>query len=77
MLKNIYTVIPNEIERGDTFAVTVTCHIDHQGYPRLYRCRYPDAYVSDGIPQGDRVFNFEDEIIKSLFPSVGYYQRIT
>ena len=74
MLKNIFTVIPNEIKRGDVFAVTVTCHIDDQGYPRLYRCRYPDPYVSNGIPQGDRVFSFEDETMKSLFPSVNSYK---
>ena len=76
-LKNIYTVIPNEIKPGDVFAITVTCHIDGQGYPRLYRCRYPDAYVAgDGVPQGDRVYSFEDEVIKALFPPVKVFTKI-
>ena len=77
MLKNIYTVRPNEIEPGDVFAVTVTCHVDYLGNPRLYRCPYPNAQLSDGgVPQGDRIFRFSDEVTQALFPSVAVFQTL-
>jgi len=77
MLKNIYTVRPNEIEPGDVFAVTVTCHIDYLGNPRLYRCPYPNAQRGEGgVPQGDAMYRFSDEVVQALFPSVAVYQTL-
>ena len=53
---------PKEIKPGDTFTANVTCDIDFQGYPRLYK-------------DGKRVHNFDEEIIKGLFPNVAKYLR--
>jgi hypothetical protein len=75
MLKNLYSVRPNEIEKGDTLAVVVKLQVGHYRNTdgaltyRLYRCRYPDTPVSDdGIPQGDRVYDAPEHVAGALFP---------
>lgn len=66
-LKNFYTA--NTAEPGDVFTCIVTCHISPRGY-RLYRCQYPDAQISDGIPQGTRIEDPDSEIVATLFPII-------
>ena len=73
-LTNPVTISPDEIKPGMVFAVTVTCHIDGLGHPRLYRCPYPNAQTVDGIPQGNQI-EAKDEIINSLFPVVNWRNR--
>jgi hypothetical protein len=76
-LKNFYTTSPMDVQNGDVFAATVTCHIRQTtSGPRftLYRCPYPNAQLGyNDIPQGDKIFGTEKELkalCKLLFPVV-------
>ncbi len=65
----------SSLEPGDVLVATVTLHIDGAGQPvfRMYRCDYPPEQIAsdDGVPQGSRLFQLEDEVAKALFPIVG------
>ena len=75
MLTKFYNLRPDEVKPGMVFAVIVTCHIDRMGLPRLYRCPYPNAQAYGGIPQGDRIHNFDEEVVKALFPVAHWAQK--
>ncbi len=75
---DFYTV--NSLKPGDVLVTTVTLHIDSAGRPvfRMYRCGYPPEQIAldDGVPQGSRLFQLEDEVAKALFPIVGTLEYV-
>ena len=51
-LKNFFRA--TSIEPGDVFVVTVKVMCDANFNFRVYRCKWPDAYIdSMGLPDGD------------------------
>jgi hypothetical protein len=60
MIKNPYTIHPDEIQPGDVFVQTVTIHVNRRDslgrvLVRAYRCGYPPQVSDDGIPQGNPI----------------------
>lgn len=75
MIKNFYSVKPNELKEGDVLICLITAHIMHDGSVRVYRCPYPNAQISDdGIPQGNKVGD-ENSTIKDIFPVLAWYME--
>ena len=71
---NPVTVRPNELTTGDVAITTVTLHIVEYGDGlayRMYQCAHP-MQVYDGIPQGSRLGEGEEAVMRELFPVVGW-----
>lgn len=74
---NPYTVKPVELEPGDVMVRTVALHVlpgrkDGELLYRLYECAWPDPQLSDGVPQGTRIYDYKDQVMQELFPVVGW-----
>ena len=73
MIKNFYTVRPDELKPGDVLVCTVTLHVGYHGEPpvyRMYRCAYPPQLGEEAIPQGQPILSNVKEVTQVLFPVV-------
>ena len=77
-IQDFYNTTPADIEPGDVFVITLTCHISHitedgDVYVNVYRCPWPRPQISmEGIPQGDNVKD-SVKVAGELFPILGYF----
>lgn len=70
-----------DVNAGDHIPVIVNfmvSHIDHEKqvvYVNGFRCPYPDAQTSNGIPQGLDIGREGSIVVfKALFPALAYYE---
>jgi len=68
-LINAYTVQPDDIKAGDVALFVVKAMVVRPGVYRLYRCPYPEMFLTKEIPAGSRIIN-EQKACEALFPSL-------
>lgn len=67
-LKNFFNA--QSVEPGDVFVCTIKVMVDAEGVYRVYRCRWPDAYIdSNGMPDGDW-HGDETLTVEQIFPII-------
>lgn len=72
---NFYNARPDELKEGDVLVCTITAHIHYDGSISVYRCEYPNAYVSDeGIPQGSKVGD-EKTTVDQILPVLAWFKE--
>ena len=76
-IRNFYTIAPNELKSGDVLVCKVVAHItkwQEQAYYSLYRCQSNDLEGSTLIPQGNRIYEDVEEVMKQCFPVLNQFK---
>jgi len=65
------------LEPGDVMVRTVAVHVlpgrqDGELLYRVYVCAWSDPPLSDGVPQGTRIYDEGGKVAQQLCPIIGY-----